>query len=123
VVKKYLDEMGQQWKGASFALDYVMGLSTSDDHDLRAKADVELASWLWRNTFSTRGLPVLGGMADPDTLEGMASGRTSGKEVEMVDQLLTAVKFVRREMARLDELSDADVLSASVGAWGGVKAV
>jgi cytochrome b pre-mRNA-processing protein 3 len=121
VVRKYMDEMGQQWRGASFSLDYALGLSVSDDISLKSKADEELASWLWRNTFNTRGLGAASsGMVEADSLEGMAMGK-GVKELEMLENLSTVVKFVRREMARLDEISDADIMSAHVGSWGAIR--
>lgn len=102
VVRKYMDEMGEQWKGAGVGLDYVMGLSMSEVAEERAKADEELASWVWRNTFQGKGLGKDIGMED----------------VGMANQLEKVVRFIRREMARLDRLHDADVIAGNIGKWG-----
>jgi hypothetical protein len=124
VVKKYMAEMGEQWKGAGAGLDYVMGL----DNALSAATgtstagatsaggagdggDVELASWVWRNLYASQGLT-----AGPGVAQDMGN-----KEVEMVQRLEEVVRFVRREMARLDGLEDAEVLDAVIGEWGSAK--
>lgn len=114
VIKKYMDEMGQQWKGSGMAVDYAIGLSISEDPVERTRADIELASWLWRNLFDSRGLgaPPL----PPVDGEGAMSGRV--KEVELPTQLMEVVCFMRREMTRLDGISDADVLAGNIGPWG-----
>lgn len=108
VVKKYMSEMGEQWKGAGAGLDYVMGLEGED-----GKADVELASWVWRNLYASQGLtagPV------PDAGAGALD-----KEVEMVQRLEEVVLFVRKEMKRLDQVEDIDVLEGNIGEWGSAK--
>ena len=117
MVKKYMEEMGQQWKGSGMAVDYAIGLSMSEDPVERETADLELASWLWRNLFDSRGLgpPPL----PPIEGEGTMSGRV--KELEMPRQLFEVVLFMRREMARLDGISDEDVLSGNIGMWGPVQ--
>lgn len=105
VIRKYMDEMGEQWKGAGVGLDYVMGLTISESLEDRVKADEELASWVWRNLFQGKGLGKDGG-AD---------------EVGLPDQLERVVRFVRREMARLDRIEDADVIAGNIGRWSMVK--
>lgn len=105
VVRKYMDEMGEQWRGAGAGLDYVLGLTGSEDVAERAKADSELASWVWRNLLGSRGLTA------PPEGEGK-SEETMGENLELV------VRFVRREMARLDRISDADVINGNIGEWG-----
>lgn len=114
VVKKYMEEMGQQWKGSGMAVDYSLGLSMSEDIVEREKADAELAAWLWRNLFDARGLgpPPL----PPVDGEGALSGRV--KELELPSQLMQVVTFMRREMQRLDAISDDDVLAGNIGVWG-----
>ena len=114
VVKKYMEEMGQQWKGSGMAVDYSIGLSMSDDPAERAKADAELAAWLWRNLFDARGLgpPTL----PPVEGEGAMSGRV--KELELPRHLMEVVTFMRREMKRLDGISDEDMLAGNIGDWG-----
>lgn len=105
VVRKYMDEMGEQWKGAGVGLDYVLGLTISEKHEERIKADEELASWVWRNLFQGKGLGKDGG----------------AEEVDMADQLEKVVRFIRKEMARLDQLEDADVVAGNIGRWSMVK--
>lgn len=107
VVKKYMAEMGEQWKGAGAGLDYVMGLDSAEP----GKADVELASWVWRNLYASQGLT-----AGPEVQRELES-----KEVEMVQRLEEVVVFVRKEMARLDKVEDADVLDGNIGDWGSPK--
>ncbi len=114
VIKKYMDEMGQQWKGSGMAVDYSMGLSISEDPVERERTDVELAAWLWRNLFDSRGLG--GPPLPPPEGEGPMSGRV--KELELPRQLMEVVCFMRREMTRLDGVSDGDVLSGNIGEWG-----
>ncbi|KAL1410354.1 Serine carboxypeptidase 3 [Vanrija albida] len=103
VIKKYMEEMGEQWKGASAGLDYVVGLGLSEGAEEAASSDVELASWAWRNLFASRGLTA--------PVEG-------GDELAFVTQLELVVRFVRRELSRLDAVSDEDVLNGNIGDWG-----
>jgi len=105
VVRKYMDEMGTQWKGAGVGLDYIMGLSMSEVAEDRAKADEELASWVWRNLFQGKGLGKEVGMEDA----GLA------------EQLEKVVRFIRKEQARLDQLHDADVVAGNIGKWSMVN--
>lgn len=114
VVKKYMDEMAQQWRGAGVSLDYVLGLEVSDDQGDRIRTDAELASWIWRNLFSARGLESpMPSSEVPGEDDGVAV-----KEVEMAEQLEVIVKFVRREMKRLERLQDIDIMGGDIGAWG-----
>lgn len=105
VVRKYMDEMGEQWKGAGVGLDYVLGLTLSEKQEDRIKADQELASWVWRNLFQGKGLGKDGG----------------AEEVDMAEQLEQVVRFIRKEMARLDRIEDADVVAGNIGRWSMVK--
>ena len=112
-VTKYMAEMGQQWKGCGMAVDYAIGLSMSQDPIERETADVELAAYLWRNVFDARGLgpPPL----PPADGEGPMSGRV--KELELPRHLVEMVAYFRSEMARLDRISDEDVLNGNIGLW------
>lgn len=103
VIRKYMDEMGEQWKGAGLGLDFVLGLGISEDPAERRLSDSELASWAWRNLFQSKG-------ATPG----------EGDELAFAAQLDKVVRFVRRELARLDRISDADVLDGNIGEWGRV---
>lgn len=108
VIRKYMEEMGEQWKGAGTGLDYVLGLGISEFEGDRNRADSELASWVWRNLFASRGLA-------PANLPNAAD------ELQFIPQLELVVRFVRRELARLDSLSDEDVLAGNIGHWGKVE--
>lgn len=103
VIRKYMDEMGEQWKGAGLGLDFILGLSISADPAEQRLSDAELASWAWRNLFQSKG-----------TTPG------EGDELAFAFQLDKVVRFVRRELARLDQISDADVLDGNIGQWGAV---
>ena len=109
-----MDEMGQQWKGSGMAVDYSIGLSMSEDPAERERADVELAAWLWRNLFASRGIG--GPPLPPVDGEGPMSGRV--KELELPNHLAEVVGFMRREMMRLDSVSDQDVIAGNIGVWG-----
>jgi hypothetical protein len=114
VVRKYMDEMGTQWKGAGVGLDYVIGLTLSELPEERAKADAELVSWVWRNLYASRGLTPT-----PASADGLgAEGEVDRKMLEQLEQI---ARFVRREMQRLDRVEDADVLSGNIGHWGSVR--
>ena len=60
VVRKYMKEMGEQWKGAGITFDYAIargqtGLPSSEGQLEGNGGDAELASWVWRNLFAGRG--------------------------------------------------------------------
>ncbi|ORX33651.1 hypothetical protein BD324DRAFT_562673, partial [Kockovaella imperatae] len=101
----------------NIGLDYVLALQMSEEARDRESADAELASWLWRNLFASRGLgPPSPEFVAPDEVDAY-----SVTEIYMLDQLERVVRFVRREMARLDQLADRDVLDGNIGAWSRVK--
>jgi hypothetical protein len=108
VIRKYMDEMGEQWKGAGTGLDYVLGLGLSSVPAEVERADAELASWIWRNLFASRGLAP-GPYPQPVD------------ELQFIPQLNLVVRFVRRELARLDAISDEDVIAGNIGKWGRVE--
>lgn len=112
VVKQYMEEMGQQWKGAGAGLDYVLGLTCSSDPAESSQADAELASWVWRNLFGSAGL----------TIGPPARGLEPGEaDVDIPARLEEVVRFVRREMARFDKIQDEDILDGNIGQWGPVR--
>lgn len=117
IIKNYMAEMGEQWRGAGVGLDYAMGLQYSNVPEEIERADAELASWCWRNLFGARGLGAPApGMVDPSLAEEFGL-----REVEMTEQLELVVRFIRREQARLDAISHRDVLDANIGSWGYVR--
>ena len=120
VVKKYMSEIGEQWKGAGVGMDFVLGLQSSEDGEMRNVSDVELASMLWRNLFGSKGLGApTPGLVDPADI---SDGPFVSNDIDLPQHLETVVRFVRREMARLDTLEDADILKGDIGTWGLVKA-
>ncbi len=119
-VRKYMQEMGQQWKGASLGFDYAVargqrkvvdgheGLGAAEDEG----GDAEMASWVWRNLFGARGTPI-----SPSA--GFAEGEQHNMEdLKLAGQLAQAVQFIRREMHRLDQLSDEQVINGEIGEFG-----
>ncbi len=119
VVRKYMQEMGEQWKGASVGFDYAIARgqhSVVEGHEELGEAegeggDAEVASWIWRNLFGARGAPV----GVPSKSEG-----PDINDLKLAGQLAKSVAFVRREMYRLDQLTDEDVMNGEVGEFGAV---
>lgn len=117
VVQKYMNEMGQQWKGATTTLDYVIGLYVAEDEADRQKADYELACWIWRNLFSARGLePAMPGAQGQGDLT-MEALPTAVKDLEMVVSIEKVVRFMRNRMSQLETISDEDILAGNIGEW------
>ncbi len=114
VVKKYMEEMGQQWKGSGMAVDYSLGLGLSEDTAERGNADAELAAWLWRNLFDARGSVPL----RPSTTDGGDLLSEGASDLDVPKHLEQVVWFMRREMKRLDGIPDEDVLVGNLGTWG-----
>lgn len=109
VIRKYMEEMGEQWKGAGAGLDYILGLGISEDPAEYNRSDSEMASWAWRNLFASRGLTE----PNPPPAQPI-------DEMEFIEELEKVVRFVRRELSRLDSISDTDVLDGNIGQWGRV---
>jgi hypothetical protein len=120
VVRKYMKEMGEQWKGAGITFDYAIargqtGLPASEGSQLEGNGgDAELASWVWRNLFSARGSDLV---PRPTT----TTGEPAMKELEFAVQLGTIVKWIRRELYRMEGLSDQDVLEGRIGEFSVVR--
>lgn len=66
VVRRYMKEMGEQWKGAGVGFDYALargqeglpelGSGTGTGSAVETSGgDGELAAWVWRNLFAARG--------------------------------------------------------------------
>lgn len=109
VIRKYMEEMGEQWKGAGAGLDYILGLGISEDPAEYNRSDAEMASWAWRNLFASRGL------TEPNPAPAQPID-----EMEFIEELEKVVRFVRRELCRLDGISDRDILDGNIGEWGKV---
>ncbi|KAI5450357.1 Serine carboxypeptidase 3 [Naganishia albida] len=128
VVRKYMKEMGEQWKGAGITFDYAIargqtGLPASaEGSQLEGNGgDAELASWTWRNLFSARGCDFVP-KPTTTTTTAAAPGETAMKELEFAVQLGTIVKWIRRELYRMEGLSDQDVLEGRIGEFSVVRA-
>ncbi|WWD05805.1 hypothetical protein V865_003888 [Kwoniella europaea PYCC6329] len=115
---KRLREYQERGNFARMSLDYVLGLTKSEDPKDREIADGELASFIWRFIFARRGT---GKNLEGELTYPEGEGMKKGKELEMAEQIETIVKFVRRELNRLDSISDRDVIAGNVGMFGGVR--
>lgn len=150
VIKKYLQEYGEQFKGAYASLNFVLGLelrkssnittttasqaaagqsptttgaSSPGEEDLELPpGDVELASFLWRNLFGSKGLGApVPALIDTSDVSAYSYENTRTGELDMLNNLETVVKFVRREMHRLDQIDSIDVLNGNIGSFGRVE--
>ncbi|EIW66620.1 hypothetical protein TREMEDRAFT_65489 [Tremella mesenterica DSM 1558] len=108
---------GERERVVRLAVDYILGLGQSDSVELRSKADLELAGWVWRNLFQSRGMSAPDG-ALTEVEKNPVEARL---ELLLPEQIELVVKFIRREMVRLDKISDVDVLAGNIGVWGKVK--
>ncbi|WVW80069.1 hypothetical protein I302_102042 [Kwoniella bestiolae CBS 10118] len=115
---KRLREYQERGNFARMSLDYVLGLTKSEDKGDNEIADAELASFIWRFIFARRGTgkDLEGELTYPE-----GEGMKKGKELEMAEQIEAIVKFVRRELNRLDEVGDRDVVGGNVGMFGKVR--
>jgi hypothetical protein len=122
VVRKYMQEMGEQWKGASVGFDYavargqsavVEGRESELDEAEAEGGDAEMASWVWRNLFGARGAPIGASTASSANLPDIT-------ELKLAGQLAKVVGFIRREMYRLDQLTDEQLIQGESGEFGAV---
>ncbi|WVF66979.1 hypothetical protein IAT40_001722 [Kwoniella sp. CBS 6097] len=148
---KRLREYQERGNFARLGLDYSLGLSISTDPEEREKADSELASWVWRFIFARRGTDPAqtpsgaaavskadkAGGASPTSSSSSGAGAggkgtgdlvypegeemKAGKDLEMAEQIELIVRFMRRELHRLDGISDRDVIGGNVGFFGKVR--
>jgi cytochrome b pre-mRNA-processing protein 3 len=161
VVRNYMKEMGEQWKGAGLGFDYAiavgqdlpeMGLSSSSSSSSSSatgeageggvRGDAELAAWVWRNLFAARysDLPTdftPSVNPTPATTDSTTSTTTTDApttssatdpsspihHLKLPIQLSQIVTFIRRELYRLDQLTDEDVQEGRTGEFGRVKEV
>jgi cytochrome b pre-mRNA-processing protein 3 len=139
IVKGYMKEMRDQWAGATFAFD--LGLVGSD---------AELSGALWRNVFASRGLleargEVIGkpgkssgpravdssdndnvAANNPNEVEESSSSFTGNKlsDSALADlpfHLYVFTAYVRREIKRLESLSDEQVLAGYIDPFGSME--
>ncbi|KAG9097345.1 Protein cbp3, mitochondrial [Ceratobasidium sp. UAMH 11750] len=112
LVKGYMKEMRDQWRGGGVAFD--LGIVGSD---------ATLAGMIWRNLFASRGaLPPT-----PESQPGSESARSrklviaSAEAIALPPILYQCVGYVRREMARLEAIPDKEVAYGRIGEWGTVS--
>ncbi|WVR03877.1 hypothetical protein IAU60_000876 [Kwoniella sp. DSM 27419] len=115
---KRLREYQERGNFARIGLDYVLALQSSDDPEDRGRADAELASWVWRLIFGRRGTGEKGA---GELVYPEGEAMKEGKDIEMAEQIEVIVRFMRREMKRLDDISDRDVIAGNVGSFGSVR--
>ncbi|WWC68702.1 uncharacterized protein I206_102636 [Kwoniella pini CBS 10737] len=129
---KRLREYQERGNFAKISLDYVLSLTnssentsenSSENENLEKKkdkelSDCELSSFIWRFIFARRGTGknLLGELIYPEN-ENMKKD----KELEMSEQIELIVKFIRRELNRLDQISDRDIIAGNVGIFGKVR--
>ncbi|KAJ9110717.1 hypothetical protein QFC22_006695 [Naganishia vaughanmartiniae] len=115
VIRGYMKDMGEQWKGAGVTFDYAIargqtGLPPSEGSALEGNGgDAELAGWVWRNLFAARGSDAV-----PPPPAAPEEGPDM-KALEFAVQLGEIVQWIRRELYRIEALSDADVLEGRIG--------
>ena len=152
VVRNYMKEMGEQWKGAGLGFDYAiaigqelpeMGSSSSAVSGEVAggvRGDAELAAWVWRNLFAARysDLPTdftpsvnptptttttPTDLDSPTTPSSATDPSSPIHHLKLPIQLSQIVTFIRRELYRLDQLTDEDIQEGRTGEFGRVKEV
>ncbi|KZT43699.1 hypothetical protein SISSUDRAFT_1057248 [Sistotremastrum suecicum HHB10207 ss-3] len=130
LVTRHLKICRDQWQGLGLAFDY--GLVTSD---------VEVAAAVWRNFLGARGALGLEGrgqvvnyaglekptpeqlVRDPDADDGSGvrdfEGEERDKYVKFPELMWTVTAYIRREIARLEAIPDADIMAnGEVGQFG-----
>lgn len=112
LVKGYMKEMRDQWRGGGVAFD--LGVVSSD---------ATLAGMIWRNLFASRG--TLPAPTTEKSTEGVGAGKKlviAGAEDNALPPLLYQfVAYSRRELARLEAIPDKDVAYGRIGEWGTVS--
>ena len=137
IIKGYMMEMQDQWTGATFSFD--LGLVGSD---------AELSGAIWRNVFASRGLDGKGEVigkpgssSEPRAIDNNNNSDNNAARVEdssssssslnttLSDSALAELPFhlyvftsyVRRELERLESLSDEQVLGGDIGSFGSME--
>ncbi|KDN34905.1 hypothetical protein RSAG8_12045, partial [Rhizoctonia solani AG-8 WAC10335] len=106
IVKGYMKEMRDQWHGGGIAFD--LGIIDTD---------ATLAGMIWRNLFASRGAPL------PPKEGEKRLVLAAAQEIELPSTLYKFVVHVRREIQRLEGISDEDVKLGRIGEWGTVSSV
>ena len=143
VVRNYMKEMGEQWKGAGIGFDYAISIGQDLPEIPKGErstsgGDAELAAWVWRNLFAARYsdlssdfTPSTTAASSTTTSEVPAESTTSSAtdpshpihHLKLPTQLAHIVGFIRRELYRLDRLSDEDIEQGRTGEFGRVKEI
>jgi len=129
IVGGYMKEMRDQWAGATFSFD--LGLVGSD---------AELSGAIWRNIFASRGLDGKGEVigkpgrsSEPRAMDSAAIGVEDSSSLpigttlsdsalaELPFHLYVFTAYVRRELMRLESLSDEQVLMGDIGSFGSME--
>ncbi|CAE6437539.1 unnamed protein product [Rhizoctonia solani] len=106
IVKGYLNEMRDQWRGGGVAFD--LGIIDTD---------ATLAGMIWRNLFASRGAP-------PPQQDGKEKKvLANAQDIELPSTLYKFVVYVRRELKRLEGISDEDIKLGHIGEWGTVSSI
>ncbi|KZO97414.1 hypothetical protein CALVIDRAFT_536425 [Calocera viscosa TUFC12733] len=122
VLRTHLITAREQWSGMTLALDCGLVLG-----------DMQLAGAVWRNIFDARGgkeVHVPGGgweknknkLPKPEATVALENDLQAMRaaELELPRLLYCFVAFVRREIVRLEGVSDEKVLVSEVGEWSWV---
>jgi cytochrome b pre-mRNA-processing protein 3 len=138
VVKKYMKEMGEQWKGAGVGFDYAIAIGQElpelsapprapgmDQGDVLG-GDSELAAWVWRNLFAARysDLPTDFTPSAPSSSPTDSSPTDPASPIthlKLPTHLSAVVTFIRKELHRLDQLENEDIMQGRIGEFGRVK--
>ncbi|KAG8903294.1 T-complex protein 1 subunit gamma [Tulasnella sp. 403] len=121
IIKKQMVDLRDQWNGSTSSYDVAM-----------VKSDAELAAALWRNIFAARGEKAYkeADLSEEEREERIEVRRRNndpeadGAPLEEIPRLVYMyVAHVRRELQRLEALSDADVLAGKIGKFGRVGSI
>ncbi|CAE6537177.1 unnamed protein product [Rhizoctonia solani] len=107
IVKGYMNEMRDQWRGGSVAFD--LGI---------VDTDATLAGMIWRNLFASRGSPP-----PPTENKEKKLVLANAQEIELPSTLYKFVVHVRRELKRLEDIPDEEVKLGRIGEWGTVSSI
>jgi cytochrome b pre-mRNA-processing protein 3 len=147
-----MKEMGEQWKGAGIGFDYAIAVgqdlpelsnpNSSSIGNTGVGKDAELAAWVWRNLFAARysdlpsdftpstttskTTPAAGATEnDPYTTSPSIQSDPSNPitHLKLPIHLNTITTFIRRELHRLDQLTDEEIEQGKTGEFGSVKEV
>lgn len=114
LVKGYMNEMRDQWRGGGVAFD--LGIIGSD---------ATLAGMIWRNLFASRGAlpaPTAGKLAEGvGASEKLVVG--GAEDAGLPPLLYQFVAYARRELVRLESIPDKDIAYGRIGQWGTVSLV